>query len=187
MPPQRNSQSALIIIDMQRAMFAAHQRPHDADFVIRRVCTLIDRARRDNVQVVFVRNVSDSHPHGSDGWRLLAPLEPRFPDWVIDKTRPSIFHGTNLAAQLRAVGISRLILAGARTDTGIDASCRAATDLGFEVVLAGDAHTTIDGEVLPADMIIAHHNAALAGPFASVVSADSVGFGHEVELAETPY
>lgn len=176
MPPQRNIESALIVIDMQRALFAAHQRPHDADFVIRRVCALIDRARRDDVQIVFVQNVSDIHPHGSEGWRLLAPLEPRFPDWVIDKTRPSIFHGTNLAAQLKAVGISRLILAGARTDTCIDTSCRAAADLGFGVVLAADAHTTFDGEALSADMIIAHHNATLAGPFASVVAADSVGF-----------
>ncbi len=176
MPPQRTIQSALIVIDMQRALFAAHQRPHDADFVIRRVCALIDRARRDDVQVVFVQNISDSFPHGSEGWRLLPPLEPRFPDWVIDKTRPSIFDGTNLAAQLKAVGISRLILAGARTDTCIDTSCRAAADLGFDVVLAGDAHTTFDGEVMPADMIIAHHNATLAGPFASVVTADSVGF-----------
>ena len=176
MPPQRTPQSALIVIDMQRALFAADARPHDADFVTRRVCALIDRARHDGVQIVFVRNVSDAHPHGSEGWRLLAPLEPRFPDWVIDKTRPSIFHGTNLAAQLKAVGISRLILAGARTDTCIDASCRAAADLGFEVVLAGDAHTTFDVDALPADIIIAHHNATLSGPFASVVAADSVGF-----------
>ena len=185
MPPQRNSQSALIVIDMQRALFAAQ--PHDADFVLRRVCALIDRARRDDVQIVFVQNVSEAFPRGSDGWRLLAPLEPRFPDWVIDKIHPSIFHGTNLAAQLKAVGISRLILAGTGTDTGIDGSCRAAADLGFEVVLAGDAHTTIDSEVLPADMIIARHNAMLSGPFATVVTADSVGFGHEVELAETQY
>jgi nicotinamidase-related amidase len=180
MPSQRNIQSALIVIDMQRALFAAHQRPHDADFVTRRVCALVDRARRDGVQIVFIQNVSDTHPHGSEGWRLLAPLEPRFPDWVIDKTRPSIFHGTNLAAQLKAIGISRLILAGARTDTCIDTSCRAAADLGFEVVLAGDAHTTFDGDVLPADLIIAHHNATLAGPFASVVTADSVGFRQDV-------
>lgn len=179
MPPQRTIQSALIVIDMQRTLFAAHQRPHDADFVIRRVCALIDRARRDDVQIVFVQTVSDAFPHGSEGWRLLAPFEPRFPDWVIDKARPSIFHGTNLSAQLKAVGISRLILAGA----GIDSSCRDAADLGFEVVLAGDAHTTADGEVLPADMIIAHHNATLAGPFASVVAADSVGFWRGAEFA----
>jgi nicotinamidase-related amidase len=183
MPSQRTLQSALIVIDMQRALFAASQRPHDADFVIRRVCALIDRARRDDVQIVFVQNVSDAFPHGSDGWRLLAPMEPRFPDWVIDKTRPSIFHGTNLSAQLKAVGISRLIMAGARTDTCIDTSCRVAADLGFEVVLAADAHTTFDGEVLPADVIIAHHNATLAGPFASVVAADSVGFWRGAEFA----
>jgi hypothetical protein len=42
----------------------------------------------------------------------------------------------------------------------VDTTCRRATTLGYDVTLAGDAHTTMS-EVLPAEQIIAHHNATL--------------------------
>lgn len=172
--PDCQPKSALVVIDMQRALFDGPDRPHDGDFIVRRLCALVDRARREEVQIVFVQHCSEAHPKGSPGWRLIEPLQPRFPDWVIAKDRPGIFHGTNLSAQLKAVGITRLILAGARTDHGIDTSCRVAAELGFEVVLAADAHTTIDNDALPAAAIIAHHNATLGGPFATVMAAEAV-------------
>jgi nicotinamidase-related amidase len=99
-------------------------------------------------------------------------MRPQFPDWVIDKTGASIFDGTNLAAQLKAVGIRRLILAGASTDDGIAASCREAMARGFEVVLASDAHTM---RARDAEARIARHNAALSGP-ARVLQAGEVAF-----------
>ncbi len=169
--------SALIVVDMQNAMFHGAAQtgeglPHDADFVVRRVCALIDRARREAAQIVFVQHTGEGLSHGSDGWRLIAALRPQFPDWVVDKMGASIFAGTNLAAQLKAVGIKRLIVAGASTDDGIAASCREAVDRGFEVVLAADAHTL---RAEDAEARIARHNAALSGP-ARVLEAGEVAF-----------
>jgi len=171
-PGLQDIRSALVVVDMQNAMFHGAAKPHDADFVVRRVCALIDRARREEAQIVFVQHAGEGCAHGSDGWRLIAALRPQFPDWVIDKTGASIFGGTNLAAQLKAVGIKRLILAGASADDGIAASCREAMALGFEVVLAGDAHTT---RARDAEARIARHNAALSGP-ARVLQAGEVAF-----------
>ena len=164
--------SALIVVDMQNAMFNGAAKPHDADFVVRRVCALIDRARREAAQIVFIQHAGDDRLHGSDDWRLITALRPQYPDWVVDKTGASIFAGTNLAAQLKAVGIKRLIVAGASTDDGIAASCREAMDRGFEVVLAADAHTMSDRD---AEARIARHNAALSGP-ARVLEAGEVAF-----------
>ena len=168
----QDTRSALIVVDMQNALFHGAAAPHDGDFVVRRVCALVERARREEVQIVFVQHAGDGCAHGSEGWRLIAALRPQFPDWVIDKPGASIFSGTNLAAQLKAVGIKRLILAGASTDDGIAASCRDAVARGFEVVLAGDAHTM---QARDAAARIADHNAALAGP-ARVVQAGEVAF-----------
>jgi nicotinamidase-related amidase len=64
---------------------------------------------------------------------------------------------------LDEAGVSRLIVTGAMTEYCIDTACRHATTLGFDVTLVGDAHTTIDNEVLKAEQIIAHHNRALDG------------------------
>ena len=76
---------------------------------------LVETARSDGSQVVFV-GASDS-------------VTPRFPDWVID-AREELFHGTNLAAQLRAVGIARLSIAGP------ESAILAARNLGFEAETA---------------------------------------------------
>ena len=168
----QDMRSAFIVVDMQNAMFHGAHAPHDGDFVVRRVCALVERARREEVQIVFVQHAGDGCAHGSDGWRLISALRPQFPDWVIDKLGASIFSGTNLGAQLKAVGIKRLILAGASTDDGIAASCREAVERGFEVVLASDAHTMRERD---AAARIARHNAALSGP-ARVLEAGEVAF-----------
>lgn len=107
---------ALVVIDRSR----------DDAFAVRRICAQVDKARRENIQIVFVREAARS-----DGWGLVDALNPRFPDWVVARHDRDIFAGANLAAQLRAVGIGRLVLAG--DDACIEASQTAAREMGFEV------------------------------------------------------
>ncbi|MCM3437118.1 isochorismatase family protein, partial [Bacillus licheniformis] len=56
-------------------------------------------------------------------------------DIVFDKTRPSCFAGTRLAAWLHAAGIGEIVIAGMKTQYCVDTTCRAAADLGFRAVL----------------------------------------------------
>jgi nicotinamidase-related amidase len=120
LPAEQNSahhgKFALIVIDRAR----------DDAFAVRRVCAAVDRARREKTQIVFVREAA----HG-DGWGLVDALNPRFPDWVVARHDRDIFAGGNLAAQLRAVGIGKLVLAG--DEACLEASQKTAQDLGFEV------------------------------------------------------
>lgn len=155
------ARTAVIVINVQNALFGAAA-PHDAAFVVRRICALVERARREEAQIVFVQH--DGGPgslreHGSEGWRIITALRPQFPDWVVEKSGGSVFAGTNLAAQLQAVGIRRLILAGISSDGGIEASCREGVAQGFDVVLAADAHASCESDdaisvaSIPAHMI----------------------------------
>ena len=54
---------------------------------------------------------------------------------------------------------------------------RAAVALDYRVVLADDAHTTYDTEVLPAAQIVAHHNRTWERAFATLVHAADVDWG----------
>ena len=112
----RHGKFALIVIDRAR----------DDAFAVRRVCAAVDKARREKTQIVFVREAVRG-----DGWGLVDALNPRFPDWVVTRHDRDIFAGGNLAAQLRAVGIGHLVLAG--EDACLEASRMAARELGFEV------------------------------------------------------
>ncbi|ESQ90935.1 hypothetical protein ABAC460_07610 [Asticcacaulis sp. AC460] len=80
------------------------------------VVEMVETARAEGTQVVFVG--------AADG------VTPRFPDWVIDNGEGDLFVGTNLAAQLRAVGVARLSVAGS------DSVLAQAQALGFDAQTA---------------------------------------------------
>lgn len=171
--------TALVVIDMQRALVNGPIAPHDRDLVLTRIRALIAAARAAGAPIVFVQHCSAPGTpceKGTQGWELVESLAPEPGDWRVQKSRPSIFLGTGLPKRLQDAGISRIVVAGMKTEYCIDASCRAASDLGFQVMLAADAHTTVDNQVLSASAIIAHHNLTLGGPFAQVVASGQISF-----------
>jgi nicotinamidase-related amidase len=70
---------------------------------------------------------------------------------------PNSFHRTDLQKLLYERGVERLVICGLQTEYCVDTTLRQALSLGYRVVLASDAHSTVDG-VLMAAQIIAHHN-----------------------------
>lgn len=82
---------------------------------------------------------------------------------IVYKHHPNSFLETNLLDLLKAWGIERLIITGMMTHMCVDATARAAADLGFQVIVAEDACATRDlthgGAVIPADHV---HKAFLA-------------------------
>ena len=131
----RESKPGLVVIGLQRAAF--HAGNAAVDFAVRRACSLIDRARREAVQIVFIQQAHGHGPfaHGSDGWRLIDQVQPTFPDWVVQACEGDIFANTNLRAQLQAIGVGRLVFTGLDADS-IAASSQSAKALGFDTVLA---------------------------------------------------
>ena len=173
-------ESALLIIDMQRGLFYAHPVPHAAETVLSNTLLLTEKAMLAGAPVFFARHTGpDNSPFSEQ-----SPLTQLIPelivhaekDRVFTKRFPSCFRETELLQQLRQKGIKRLIIAGMKTESCVDTTCRIAAELGFQVVLISDAHTTIDNEHLLAEQIIAHHNRTLAGPFVSLKTAAEFSF-----------
>jgi nicotinamidase-related amidase len=172
--------TGLLVIDLQRGMFMDTAKPHDGEGVLSRAAALLERARSRGAPVLHVQ-----HDGGPDdpllgkpgpGWEIHPDVAPRPGEPVIGKDRCSAFPGTDLDAQLKRLGITRLVIAGMQTEYCIDTNCRAAADLGYKVVLAKDAHTTFDSPVLSAHQIIAHHNRVLGGSFVELAAAGDIEF-----------
>ena len=164
--------SALIVIDVQRGILAIPGLVRKAeiegalDNVVRRICDLIERARRSGSPVFFVQHDGGSGHRlepGTDGWKLRAELVPDPGDPIIRKRASDAFFETRLHSELVARRISRLAIAGCMTQFCVDTSVRRAVSLGFDTILASDAHTTADSETLRFEQIVAHHNALLDG------------------------
>jgi nicotinamidase-related amidase len=171
---------ALLVIDMQVGLFHGPDRPHDGECVLANINRLIHRAHDSGTPVFAVRHTGPAgSPIAPDA--PLAALLPELAidtarDIVFDKTRPSCFAGTRLAAWLHAAGIGEIVIAGMKTQYCVDTTCRAAADLGFRAVLVADAHTCTDTPALPAERIVAHHNATLGGPFAALTTTEACVF-----------
>jgi nicotinamidase-related amidase len=171
--------TGLLVIDLQRGMFMDTAKPHDGDGVLSRVASLLERARSRGTPVLHVQHdggPGDPLGKPGPGFEIHPDVAPRPGEPVFEKTVCSAFPGTDLDAQLKRLGITRLVIAGMQTEYCIDTNCRVAFDRGYKVVLAKDAHTTFDTPALSAAQIIAHHNRILGGNFAELVPTNDIEF-----------
>jgi nicotinamidase-related amidase len=104
-------------------------------------------------------------------------VAPQPGETIIQKNFPNAFRATDLEQQLRDAGIEQMVIVGAMSHMCIDATTRAAFDLGFQCTVVEDACATRDlefnGKTIGADQVHGSFMAALAAPYAAVVSTAS--------------
>lgn len=155
--------TALVIIDVQRALFETTPPPVDVATVIQHINLLSARARAVGAPVIFVQHEKAASPlaFASEGWQLVSELAVQPGDLVVRKTTPDSFLRTELQDLLMARAIERLVICGYASEFCVDTTTRRAAALGYAVVLAADAHTTHDKPHANAAQIRAHENATL--------------------------
>jgi nicotinamidase-related amidase len=160
------SKSALLLIDIQLGLLTEPACVHRGREVVALAAGLLRQARAAHWPVIHVRH--DGGPddpelgRATPGWLHHPDVAPARGEPIIDKTTSSAFVSGELDRLLRNQGIGGLIIAGLQTDYCIDTNCRVACNLGYDVTLAADAHSTYDGGDLTAAQIIGHHNRILS-------------------------
>ena len=168
--------TALLVIDGQRNMFEPNS-VYQGEAVRSNIRTLIHHARSEKLPVIYMQNCGgpgEPDEPGTTGWVIHPDLAPDKDDVVLKKHSPDSFHQMQLKNVLKKRKVNRLVLVGMQTEFCVDTTCRRAHTLGYEVVLAADAHSTYDG-VLSAAQVIDHHNHVLQA-FARVETAVSIQF-----------
>jgi nicotinamidase-related amidase len=151
---------AFLVVDMQEGLLRGDPK-HDVAGVVQRINVAANRVRQGGGAVFFIQHagaVGDDFEPLTAGWRLLSSLAIERSDRVVAKTLNDPFFGTSLQADLAALPVSRVIVAGWATDLCVDATVRAAVALGYEVAVAADCHTVSDRPHLKAERIIEHHH-----------------------------
>jgi nicotinamidase-related amidase len=150
--------TALLVIDVQNGVVA---NAHNRDGVVANIGTLVDRARAEDVPVVWVQHTDDNLPRDSESWQYVPELVRRESEPLVHKSYGDSFEETDLETLLAERGVGRLIVAGAQTDACIRSTIHGAFTRGYDVTLVGDAHTTEDLSPYgapPPDKVIAHTN-----------------------------
>ena len=166
--------TALLIIDVQHALCTGEYECFEIKRVIENINGLSAKAREAGIPVILIQHEEkgDLLQHGSEGWQLAESLETSPQDLRVRKTNRDSFYQTHLQAKCcKMWALDRLIICGLQTDYCVNATVRQALKLGYDVVLAADAHSTVDNGNLAAEDIIAEHNADLAhltGPVARI-------------------
>jgi nicotinamidase-related amidase len=150
---------ALLVIDVQKDVVANAVKTPE---VIANINSLISNARTSNVPVIWVQHSDDYLVKGSTGWEIVDELKPLPDDVRIYKTHPSSFAETDLQAQLESLGTKSLVITGAQTDYCVNATSNAGVELGYQVTLVSDAHTTEDSDTKTANDLIDEKNSTFA-------------------------
>ena len=177
------TKTALIIVDVQNDYFpggsweVAHM-----DKVGTNAARLLDAFRASGDMVVHVRHEipvegAPFFQPGSKGAEINPVVAPRGDEPVLLKHRPSSFAGTDLGARLEAADIERVVVCGAMSQMCIDATSRAAADLGYEVVVIEDAcgakEMEFGGLSLSAEQVHAAFMAPLAMSYGTVTQTEA--------------
>lgn len=144
---------------------------------------LLDTFRKAGWPVFHIQHIS-VRPNAtfflpeSPGVAIHQSVEPRVGEPVITKYYPNSFRETSLLEQLKSAGVKQLLICGMMTSMCVDATVRAAFDLGFECTVVSDACATRDlsfnGESIPASHVHGAFLAALGSVYATVRTADAI-------------
>jgi nicotinamidase-related amidase len=174
--------TALLVVDVQNGVVEGTPR---RDAVVANVGSLVEKARREQVPVVWVQHSDEGLVRGSDAWRIVPELTPDDAEPLIEKNYGDSFEATSLETVLSRLGVGRLVVVGAQTDACVRSTLHGAFVRGYDATLVSDAHTTEDQSAWgapPPEQVIAHTNLywkhqTAPGRTAGTVETKDVDFG----------
>ncbi len=114
----------------------------------------------------------------TEGAEINPRVAPHSGESVTRKHFPNAFRATSLADMLREQPVDELVIVGAMSHMCIDASTRAAFDMGFSCVVVHDACATRDlnfgGNAIKAADVHASFMAALGSVYARLTTTDEL-------------
>jgi nicotinamidase-related amidase len=177
--------TALLVVDVQNGVVEGAP---ERDTVVANVGRLVEKARREQVPVVWVQHSDGQLARGSDDWRIVSELTPNDAEPLIEKNYGDSFEDTSLETVLSDLGVGRLVVVGAQTDACIRSTLHGAFARGYDATLVSDAHTTEDQTAWgapPPEQVIAHTNLYWTSQTAPGRTAGTVQT-KDVEFVGTP-
>ncbi len=159
--------SALIMVDCQNTYRRGVMQLTNVEPAIIEAQKLLQMARDLKVPIIHIQHdagVGSPYDVTAEIGAISAEVAPKNGEAVVVKNYPNAFWHTNLEAQLKALGIENLVLAGFMTHVCINSTARGAFNLGFKPTVVASACATrslvgANGKTIDAQVM---HDSALA-------------------------
>lgn len=176
--------TALILVDIQNDYFPGGRMALEGIAAASvNAARLLTRFREKNLPVFFIRHIA-AQPGATfflpdtPGSEIHPSVAPMTDETVIVKHFPNSFRETPLLDRLKKADVASVAVCGAMSHMCIDATVRAAGDLGFQCRVAEDACATrtltFGRETVPAVKVHAAFMAALSAAYARVLSTEEL-------------
>ena len=176
------TKKALLLIDLQNDYFENGSNPlvGSLDAVLK-AQKLLQYFRLNSLPVIHIKHISTRHDVSfflpdTVGVEIYQNVLPAENENIIIKHSPNSFYQTNLNELLQCQGIVDLIVCGMMTHMCVDATVRAAKDLGYNCTIIQDACATKDlelnGIMVKARQVQIAFLAALTPFYATVISVE---------------
>lgn len=163
--------TALLVIDVQRAIFTKKMAVYHAAALIDNVNHLMVKARQAGALIVLVQHAGVGFSPGSEGWQIHPDLTVCGDEINIQKLKGNAFDGTPLKAELMRNAVKRVVICGCVTHGCVKASTLGALAEGYETVLAADAHSNYSEK---AEQLVHDWNDKLAKAGALVLPTENI-------------
>ena len=159
--------SALIMVDCQNAYRRGIMQLTNVEPAIKEAQKLLQMARDLKIPIIHIQHdagVGTPYDVTAEIGAISDEVAPKNGEAVVTKNYPNAFVATPLEAQLKALGIENIVLAGFMTHMCINSTARGAFNLGFKPTVVASACATrsltgANGKVIDAQTM---HDGALA-------------------------
>lgn len=170
----------LVLIDIQRDYFPGGRftLPH-IESAAAQASSLLAYFRQQSLPIFHVQHfeLDENAPFfvsETDGVEIHESVSPGDDEPIIKKNFPNSFRDTQLATLLKTADVTQTIFCGAMSNMCVDATVRAAFDLGFDCTVVHDACAASEldfaGKTLSADDVHGAFMAALGSAYGNIVS-----------------
>ncbi|MBL4936955.1 cysteine hydrolase [Clostridium sp. YIM B02515] len=149
----------LLVIDTQKLI--TNEKLYNFHLFVSNVEKLIYTARKNNIEVIYVRHDDGTESEltkGTNGFEIYEKFKPYNEDKIFDKLVNSAFKETGLVEYLVSKGEKDIIVAGLQTDYCIDATIKCGFEHGFNMIVPAYANTTVDNKFMSAEQTYKYYN-----------------------------
>lgn len=149
----------LVVVDIQKGI--TDERLFDFDNFIKNTSKIIDVARKNHVEIIFVQH--DDGPGtgfsvGDKDFEIADQVKPLDSEHVFVKKINSCFGNRDFVEHLEKLSDKTLMVVGLQTNFCIDATIKSAFERGYKVIVPAGTNSTFDNDYMDAETTYRYYN-----------------------------